>query len=204
MLEDLTKEICDNGYCEIDSNFFTSKVEHDYNDDFYNEEVFDDECSEENCCEDFGIANIRPIFLNNKVKYSGYFTYSEPGKNLFNVLIKGLGNFKPEYIAEKVTELTFDENSIEICLFCDTNLATYLFNEANVDFGERDFRGGCIRNRKGGEIVIEQLDATGRIIMEYKFYNTTMSSVNCDGTSGEDNLYIRIGFGYDYFLTEVK
>jgi len=204
MSKDFNEGIIDNGYCEIDSKFFTSKVEHDYNDDFYDEEVFDDEISEEDECKDFGIANIQPmqpIFLNNKVKYSGYFTYSELGRSLFKVLINGLGNFKPEYLAEKVTEVKFDENSIEISILCDSNLVVYLSNEINLCHGEYDFRADYVKKLVNSDIIIQQLDSTGCVVMEYKFYNAIISSVDFDGISyGDDEYYVKVIFSYEYFL----
>lgn len=208
MLKDLTNEICDNGYCEVDSNFFTSKVEHNYDDEYYEDDwddEVDDEYDEGNCdfnLEPFTPLQHQPTFPHFKeVSYS----YADVRKNRFNVLISGMGKLSPEYVARFVTEISFDNNSVNVCFLCDKDLAFYLSDEARAcGYGEYDIRGGCVRNRRNGEIVIEVLDPTGCVIMKHKFFNVMIESVNFDGFSySEDDLqYIKVRFNYDHYVME--
>lgn len=210
MLKDLTSEICDNGYCEIGSNFFTSKVEHDYGEECY-EDDWDDEVNEDDWDDEvdsnLGLEAFTP--LQNQSFFPHFkevsCSYADVRKNRFNVLISGMGGLKPEYVAQFVTEISFDNNSVNVCFLYDNNLACYLSNEAmNSVYGEYDVRGGCVRNRRNGEIKIEVLDPTGSVIMTHKFFDVMIESVNFDGFSySEDDLqYIRVVFNYYHFITE--
>lgn len=208
MLKDLTSEICDNGYCEIDSNFFTSKVEHDYGEECYGDD-WDDEVNEEYDEVNSNLGLESSTSLQNQSVFPHFkeisYSYADVRKNRFNVLISGMGTLKPEYVARFVTNISFDNNSVNVCFLYDKNLTCYLSNEAmNCAYGEYDIRGGCVRNRRNGEIIIEVLDPTGCVIMTHKFFNVMIESVNFDGFSysEEDLQYIRVVFNYDHFITE--
>lgn len=203
MLKDLTNEICDNGYCEIKSDYFTSKVEHDYD--------FDDYFCEEECDEDFNGINdnlsdikYEPFRIldgyDKKINICGTYSYIDRDirKNRFNVVINGIQGLDSFYLSNCVNEISFDNNCVYVKFLADPKLYHRLYEEVNVSFVRMATKPNF------GDITIEVLDPTGVVVLSHKFFNTFISTINQDSFcySDDDIQRLDVTFNYDHYLVE--
>ena len=195
MLKDLTNEICDNGYCEIKSDYFTSKVEHDYDfDDFYKEE-----CDESN--NNLNERNYEPFKIsdchNKEIKFYECYSYTDIRRNRFNVVINGIQNLSSDYLSKCIEKVSFDNNAVYIKFFAEPKLYRYMYEEL-----KNCYDVGFSPNF--GDITIQLLDPTGVVALEHKFLRTYISKINQEGFCYDvDYLpYLDVTFNYDNYLVE--
>ena len=210
MLKDLTNEICDNGYCEIKSDYFTSKVEHEYDfDDYFPDEEECDEDFDESSdikykglYEPFGILDN----CNKKLNIFGSYSYIDRDirKNRFNVVINGIQGLDSFYLSNCVSEISFDNNCVYVKFLAYPKLYHCLYEEVNsyydVSFGRMSSKPNF------GDITIQVIDPTGVVVLSHKFFNTFISAINQDSFSYSDEdvqyLDLDVTFNYDHYLVE--
>lgn len=203
MLKDLTNEICDNGYCEVKSDYFTSKVEHDYD--------FDDDFCEEECDDDSDVSSedisdrmYEPFSIldsyNKKIHICGSYSYidNDIRRNRFNVVINGIQGLDSFYLSNCVNEISFDNNCVYVKFLADPKLYHRLYEEINVSFVRMATKPNF------GDITIQVMDPTGVVVLSHKFFNTFISSINQNSFSySDDDLqYLDVTFNYDHYLVE--
>lgn len=211
-LKDLTNEICDNGYCDIDSDFFSSKVDDipydEFSDDWDSTEEYEEEYEDYDEDEDddggsFDHVPFTPILprVNNLIQFS--YASSSMSKNRFNVVIHGIENINPNTLSNCISECSFDNDSVNVKMYPDPETYHRLCETMYGVYDCLDCRSGYSK-AKGGDIEIQILDPTGVIVMKHKFYGTVISSVNEDSFSYDSNdLHeVNVTFYYDHHCVE--